>query len=299
MLYPNVIIAGAPKCATTSVFHYLADHPEVCASSVKETYYLIDKGYPLYKPDCNIDTQGLEGYSQFFTHCKSLRKKIFLEATPDYLYQKTPLKVLPALDPVPNVVFILREPAERIYSMFKFAQNNMAVADSGLGFREFVDAIRNPGSRQIKNTLLPSAIEHSRYVKYLSKWIAVLGKNRVHVLLFEELNENPQVFMLRLAKLLGIEPDFYINYAFVRKNASLSVRSQTIHKLARRMRKLVPQFPGRHLFGKAYGHINAPVGKSEMLRDERDLLGELSNDFHDDNKQLSELLNIDLSIWRR
>ena len=63
---PNTIVAGAPKCGTTSVFRYLADHPEVCASNVKETRFLIDPGYPLFDAAANFSIHGLGGYERFF-----------------------------------------------------------------------------------------------------------------------------------------------------------------------------------------------------------------------------------------
>ena len=45
---PNLMIAGAPKCGTTSLHHYLADHPSVCASIEQESRFLMDEAYPLY-----------------------------------------------------------------------------------------------------------------------------------------------------------------------------------------------------------------------------------------------------------
>ena len=39
---PNVIIAGAPKCGTSSLYFWLSAHPEVKASMVKETFFFAD-----------------------------------------------------------------------------------------------------------------------------------------------------------------------------------------------------------------------------------------------------------------
>jgi len=39
---PNLVIAGAPRCGTTSLFSWLKDHPQVGAATVKETFYLMD-----------------------------------------------------------------------------------------------------------------------------------------------------------------------------------------------------------------------------------------------------------------
>ena len=68
-------------------------------------------------------------------------KKIILEATPDYIYQKTPLEVLPNLNPMPNIIFILRNPAKRLYSFFNFAKNNMGVLKKDISFTEYINRL--------------------------------------------------------------------------------------------------------------------------------------------------------------
>ena len=111
---PNIILAGAPKCGTTSVFDYLNGHPEICASSVKETYYLMDEDYSL-AGEYNIHEHGLKGYEHYFSHCRSAAGKLRLEATPDYLYQMTPLKEIPKWPETPKLFFGLRKPEDRVY----------------------------------------------------------------------------------------------------------------------------------------------------------------------------------------
>lgn len=57
MVVPSLIIAGAPKCGTTSLFDYLIRHPDIGGSSVKETHYFMDCNYPLYNSKANYDDQ--------------------------------------------------------------------------------------------------------------------------------------------------------------------------------------------------------------------------------------------------
>ena len=116
MNYPNVIIAGAPKCATTSLYYWLSQHPKVCSSIRKETYYLMDKNYPLKNIYLNYHKDGIEGYRKIFPECLN-EANIFLEATPDYLYQKTAIQVLSSLNPLPSIYFLLRKPSMRIFSL--------------------------------------------------------------------------------------------------------------------------------------------------------------------------------------
>lgn len=67
-----VIIGGAPKTGTSSVFKYLSDHPDINPSKVKETGYFLDD-----------NTLSFESYKQQFTFSDT--DKIFLEASTAYL----------------------------------------------------------------------------------------------------------------------------------------------------------------------------------------------------------------------
>ena len=83
-----IIIVGQPKAGTSSLFAWLAQHEQICASNIKETRFFIDSEYPLShsnKKDISIDN-----YLKFF---ETSGQKFILEATPDYLYNKTPLNL--------------------------------------------------------------------------------------------------------------------------------------------------------------------------------------------------------------
>ena len=88
-MLPNVVIAGAPKCGTTSLFAWLADHPDVCGSNVKEARYFLDPDDPLFDEISNFRDHGLAGYEAYFTDCEERKAQVVLEATPVYLYQQT------------------------------------------------------------------------------------------------------------------------------------------------------------------------------------------------------------------
>src|SRR3712207_1668459 len=86
-----LIIGGTTKAATTSLFSYLADHPQICASSLKESRFFLDADYPV-SSKCRFE-DGLDKYDELFQHCRDDRL-LRLEATPDYLYSAaTPQKI--------------------------------------------------------------------------------------------------------------------------------------------------------------------------------------------------------------
>lgn len=113
MRLPNLIVAGAPKCGTSSLFSWLAAHPEVCGSYPKEPYYFMDVATPLFHPEANYDYHGLNRYASFFRHC-SPQAKVLLEATPHYMYQDA-LNFFASLNPQPQIIFVLRKPSRQIF----------------------------------------------------------------------------------------------------------------------------------------------------------------------------------------
>ena len=295
MMLPNVIIAGAPKSGTTSVFNWLADHPEVCASSVKETYYLMDREYPLFNPKHNYLNNGLEGYNFFFKN----NNKVILEATPDYLYQQTAPEVISKLNPTPNIIFILRKPSERVYSTYKFFRGHKAIIDNNITFSEFIYRIKNEPKSFSHNLgkLLQEVIKQSQYIVYLNYWLSKINPDNIHIFLFEELQQDSKAFMTHLSNRIHINPSFYDNYSFPIYNISYSVKSTSFHRLKNKLTRYLPNGSYRKYTSWLYKRLN--VNNNGFTKPLEDLktIKDLDNIFYFYNKRLEEKFNIDLSIW--
>ncbi len=300
MILPNVIIAGAPKCGSTSLFVYLSHHPEVCASNTKETRYMIDKGYPLYHDENNYQENGLDGYGIFYPHYNPRRHKIILEATPDYLYQKTPLKALPAFDQRTHVFFILRRPSERIYSLFRFAQNNMAVLNRDITFKQFLGMLKKNETFD-HDLILSNAIEHSKYVNYLRYWYDVLESRYIHIFLFEDMITNTLGFMNRISNILGISQGFYEKFDFRTENETVVIRNVMLHKLQRRLKKKLSFFMhhGRlkNLLKGSYEWFNVKKIQNQINAEDLKLLSQLDHFFIPYNEKLQAMTGLGIDKW--
>jgi hypothetical protein len=300
MKTPDLTIAGAPKCGSTSLFHYLAAHPAVCAASRQETRYLIDRGYPLFNPAYNYFTNGIEGYARFFSHCdgENIGMKN-LECTPDYLYQSTPLQVFTEMRPRPQMIFILREPASRCFSMFQYAKHNMALLDMGLSFEGFIDEIKIRKSSVLDNKpILKNAIEHSRYVKYLSKWKKVLGGNFLQIYLFEDLVNNPLKISKEVARHNGLDPGFYNDFSFEVKNPTIVAKSRHLHVLVRKLLPITHNRPFVRSVGRKFYSIwNRSAQKPIPTMQDKETICCLAEEFSTSNRELADLFGLDLSGW--
>lgn len=306
MSLPNVIIGGAPRCGTTSLFTWLADHPAVSCAKVKEPFYLMDRGHPQFRAHANYHDHGLEGYKQYFDHSPGRKNpQVFLEATSQYLYQETALDVLAAFNPRPSVVFILRKPSERTYSAYQYARNNLSTIPAVLSFAEFVRIARGLPVDDPMEAALSGIVEvirkeivYGRYVEYVAKWIERLGRDHVSVLIFERLKKNPLPILSTLSARIGIDPGFYETYNFERRNESTGIRSPFVHRGVKRVSGVFPTGQLRQMSKRFYLTLMSTRSALQKGEQEQAMLAELDEEFRPFNQRLAETLGVDLVEWR-
>ncbi|OGL43658.1 MAG: hypothetical protein A2W05_08070 [Candidatus Schekmanbacteria bacterium RBG_16_38_10] len=225
--YRYLIIGGATKSATTSLFNWLKYHPEVCTSSIKETRFFLDKEYPV--PSKFRFEDGLEKYDAFFRHCDDL--KIRLEATPDYLYsESTPFKIKDSLPDI-RFIFILREPVSRLISWYRFSKQwNLIPKNTSI--EEYIKLNMHDGYKPQHLR----ALEQGRYSLYLKKYLDLFGKERVFIAFFEEILKNSLSIMKEICRFAGINKNYYLNYDFKNVNPTRNLKHPEIFEFYRKMR---------------------------------------------------------------
>lgn len=297
MRLPDLVIAGAPKCGTSSLFSWLADHPEVCPSPTKETYYLMDRDSLMFNPAANVHEHGIAGYARLFADCPA-GAKVCMEATPDYLYQHTAPQVLAQMSPPPLAFFCLRKPSERVFSAYRFYQGNLSVLDDGASFTSYVARLRAgaafPGRL---GPLVAAALDQSLYARHCLRWAAALGKERLRFVLFEDLRRDPGQVLDRLCLELGLDRSFYRDYAFPAHNPSIRVRSQALHRLRNQAVRFLP--PGRYrcLTSLVYRFFNYQRRGLAHSQEDQATLRELDAYFAADSSRLAAEFGLDLSAW--
>ncbi|MCA1600865.1 MAG: sulfotransferase domain-containing protein, partial [Acidobacteria bacterium] len=120
----NLLLAGVPKAGTTSLFEYLGQHPDICASAYKGPGYFS----PLRRGEA---LPSLATYNQNFAHCKGQRYA--MEATPGYCYGGRRLVegIERTLDE-PNIIISLRDPVDRLWSSYTWqrSRGHLATVES-------------------------------------------------------------------------------------------------------------------------------------------------------------------------
>jgi hypothetical protein len=115
-MLPDMIIIGAMKCGTTSLFRYLAEHPDFFPPITKEIHFF-DSKY----------NQGLDWYRRRFpTKVRKLacrlrgRRIITGEASPYYMFHPHAMRRIASVLPKVKLIVLLRNPVDRAYSHYHY-----------------------------------------------------------------------------------------------------------------------------------------------------------------------------------
>ncbi|MCU1356309.1 MAG: sulfotransferase, partial [Acidimicrobiales bacterium] len=210
---PDLLVVGAKRGGTTSLWRYLDEHPGMLptfpkAEKIKGTYFFDERWsegerwYRSHFPTAARRTQAAKhlGYAP-----------ATFEASPYYLFH--PHAPARAKQVVPDalIVAILRDPVERAFSHWKERRNHTEDLS-------FVDALaaeeeRTAGeeSRMVADPSITSFahrhqtyVAQSRYAPMLERWIDAFGPRQVIVLAAEEFYADPQVLCDDITDRLGL-----------------------------------------------------------------------------------------------
>ncbi len=295
-MFPNWIIAGAPKAGTSSLFRWLTDHPDVTGPLEKETYYFVDPGTHMFRSQRNFYEGGLAGYSKLFDSCDR-SSKIIIESTPGYVYSKTALRELPALPSAPRFIFVLREPVAQLRSLFTYFQQNWNWIPRDMSFAEFVAAAETKSHEFKGNELAANALSNVWYPEHLRRWRDAVGSERMFILLFEDLIGDTAQTMNRVSGWMGIDPSFYTDYDFEPENQTYLARNGALQDLNVLIRGRLPRGQVYNAVRRLYRAINTkkPPRRNEDLEAE----GRLAARYVDMLPELETEYCLDLTGWRR
>lgn len=293
---------GAPKTGTSSFVHWLGSHPEVRASEPKESFFFMDPDHPLAgRHGLSISRDGAAAFRNFFPTWNAAR--IELEGTTHTFYQSAAREHFAVMQPLPYLVFSLREPAARLLSSFRFTRDNLANCDKALTFEEYVDCLLVGDLQKLDRFYRSEAslwiakreLALGRYVQWIDWWLERLPPERLRLMLFEQMRAEPCAVVMGLCDWLGVNADWYADYDFSARNATYAVSMQGLHRMIRRLGPLVPRSLIRDKVKAAYlrwqGRGRAPDQSYE------EGLRRLRAYFAPYNRELAERYGLALQRW--
>ena len=221
---PNLFVAGVPKAGTTSLFHYLALHPDVFPSNRKEPGYF----HPFKIKDWD---KNLEAYKKFFAGHSGQR--YVMEATPGYFYGgKESADAINTFSPESKIIIVLRNPVERLFSFYKY-KKSLGHIDGKLNFGSYVEECKQVSDNQSiqKDNYDFWAIVGGNYASLLSEWYNVF-ENRLKVCFFDDMVKDEPKFIEEICKWLNLDKSEIDDSRTKVQNKSMIYRSQGLQRVA-------------------------------------------------------------------
>jgi len=274
MTLPNFLVIGAAKGGTTSLHHYMRQHPEIYLTPVKETNFFWTEAR-----EHGRKTPGtLAEYERLFDDAGG--RKAVGEISPQYLNSATAAERIRRDLPGVRLVVSLRNPAERAWS--DYLGRVRILRETGT----FEEATR-PGRQ---------CLEWGFYFPRLKRYYERFPRERIHVILYEDFAADTRSTLRALFTFLGVDPDAEIDTK-TRHNRAAAPRSVRLNRVlwpsVVAAQSLLPRrWRGTGvlaaLLSKTYRP--APSLSPELRRHLRDT-------YRDDIVATAELTGRDLSRW--
>lgn len=200
MAFPNFFIVGSAKAGTTSLYHYLRQHPEVFMSPVKEPHY-----FSQVAPDPELrfiyahkSVRDEASYQKLFRDASQARA--IGEASTSYLWdEKTPARIKAAV-PAAKIIIMLREPAARAHSHY------LNDVREGIEKRPFLQALKEDYARTRKGWGISHLyVELGLYAEQVRRYLASFSEHNVLVLFFEEFSADTKSILRKVWDFLHLE----------------------------------------------------------------------------------------------
>ena len=274
-LLPTFFVIGPPRTGTSWVHDVLAPHTSL-PDNVKETRFF----------DLHF-RRGFSWYLRYFSDAQTASKPRG-EVAPTYFASARARQRIAESCPHAKVVCIFRHPLERVISLYRLKYAYGMVRCS------FEDAV----------LFDPEFLESGKYATHLKAWYAAMDPKQILVTFYDQLRDQPQVFVDTVADFIGIPrfslgespnlvvhaSEFYTqprNVLWTRLAVAVADRLKTLHLdgVARQLQKSVL----RKYFlasGRAFTRPSPTIARAVL---------EL---FRPQVEGLEAMLNVDLSAWK-
>jgi len=295
MKKPNFFIIGAPKCGTTSLAMWLSEHPNIFMCPIKEPHFFNVDGLRRIK--------SLKQYEKLFAKAGPEHLAVG-EASTHYLYSKEAVPRILEYQPEAKFIVCIRNPIEMAPSLH--AQRIFTGAET---VKDFEKAWRLQEERK-KGKYIPRTIKkdperlqygaYCRLGKQLERLYKIVSKEKVLVLVLDDIAENPKREYQKVLSFLGVPDDGRDNFPVY--NPRKVVRSVFLAYTMRLLRNTFSEIKQIIGLNKEFKidswmrhKLNKKSYKVEPLSPE--MKKELCNYFKDDIELLEKLLNRDFSHW--
>jgi len=199
---PGVILAGTMRGGTTSLFEYLAGHPQIVPARRKEVHFF------------DLEHRRGAGWYRWQFHPRRDVALPRFESTPYYMFEPRAPARMRALVPDARVVFLLRDPVERAFSHYR---KNRRDGREPLDFADALAAederLAGEEERMLADPAYVSPLHQyysyrrrGHYAEQLARWREHYPDRQLLVLDAGRLFASPRETLAAVTAFLGLDP---------------------------------------------------------------------------------------------
>jgi len=295
-------LIGVPKSGTSSLFEWLDAHPEIQGSAPKETFFFMDPAHPLAgHHGSKASEDDILAFEKFYDN--GSKASLRFEGTTHTYYQAMAREWFVNLTPKPCVAMLLREPARRLLSSFRFTRDKIANCDRSLTFNQYVHWLLAGKTDRLDQFYIDAGslwiarreLELGQYVRWIDWWLEELPRECFRLVLFEQMQAEPCATTMALCDWLDVDSGWYLDYDFNARNPTYPVSMQGLHRIIRRLDPLVPRSLVRDKVKAAYLRLQSRGRAPDQ--DYEEGLRRLRAYFAPYNRELAERYGLALQRW--
>jgi hypothetical protein len=292
---PDFFHVGVFKGGSTALYEGLRRHPQIFMPFHKEPLYFGDDLTRRY------GRMSLDDYLRLFRDAEPGQRSG--EASTWYLYSTTAAREIKEFSPDAQITVMLRNPVDVMY-----AQHNQLIFNAMEPLTDFAEALDAEEDRRAGRRLPPWPINvenlfyrHSvRFAEQLERYFEVFGRDRVHVMLHDDLVRDGAGVIRGYLEFLGV--DATLAAAPPTANENRKVKSARLQRLIFMPRVLMPVAPMLRRFPlvRAVRTRLLKMNSEAKPRAPMDpaLRRQLLDEFRPEIERLSRLIDRDLlSAW--
>jgi Sulfotransferase domain len=235
---PDFLIIGAQRGATTSLYRYLSQHPQIVPTLIAKGVHYFDTGF-------NRSPGWYRGHFPVDLYRRALSHRLGLpvltgEASPYYLFHPHAPRRAAQIVPDARLIVMLREPAARALSHYS---HEVAGGFEPLAtFEEAIAAERErvePEQERIMNdeSYVSFAHQHfsyltrGRYAEQLLRWLDQFPRSQMLAVSTERFCADPAGEFARVVHFLELEPPPVLQFRPFNAHAYDSMRPTTRRRL--------------------------------------------------------------------
>ena len=298
---PNFLIPGAAKCGTTSLYEYLAQHPDVFMPEDKEPNFFIRERIPVDRAAGEVST--FAAYKALYRGSAASSARGDASTNNFFFYERAIPEIKRHVGDV-KIIIALRDPVDRAWSQY----SSMLLGNQVGSFEECLDR---------EDAYQGDPFEWSNRTTFFQAWSRYCAPVRayqesfssVKFVLFDDLIEDPIGTVRSVYRFLGVddafEPDTDASYNPSVTPGSPFTRFLVSTYMALRVGPIATSLIGGVLGAERAERLKGRLttralplvsSKPVMAPETRKRLGE---SFHDEILELQTLIDRDLSGWLR